>query len=71
MDGAGSIWHLYTNQIPAQFDFDGAGLVLKLMDLNTTLLKDQHLFNIVEIAKTKDLPAMGATLTKIPIEDSP
>src|SRR6266545_50752 len=40
VDGAGSIRHLYINQIPAQFDFDGAGLVLKLTDLNTTLLEE-------------------------------
>ncbi len=59
MDNTKSIWHLYTNQIPTQFGFDNAELVLKLIDPNPTPLKDQHLSAVAKFTATK-VPPTGS-----------
>ncbi len=59
MDDTKSIWHLYTNQIPTQFGFDNAELVLKLIDPNATPLKDQHLSAVAKFTATK-VPPTGS-----------
>jgi hypothetical protein len=62
VDDTESIWHLYTNQIPAQFNLDGGELVLKLMDPNVIPLKNQHLSAVARFVKVKDLPLAGTSL---------
>jgi len=62
VDDTESIWHLYTNQIPAQFNLDGRELVLKLMNPNAIPLKNQHLSAVARFAKAKDLPPAGTSL---------
>ncbi len=55
-DDAKSIRHPYTNQNPTQFDFDGAELVLNLINHKNFLSEGQYPPSLAEITKMKNLP---------------